>query len=172
MSGIASFFLGGILFVSLVAVIYYIIQLYWRKIREKYTPQRATSFRCLDGHITRSKAELIIDNHLTRLNIKHEYEDMIRIAGHTIKYDWYLPDHDIYIEYWGYFGKDYFSRKREKLKLYQKGGLNLISIEDWMLEDIYTHLEEKLTKIISLETLTLITKFCPNCGENLDDRFI
>lgn len=166
-----SIFLGGIIFVLIVAFIYYLIQLYWKKRREKYTPKRAKKFKCLDGHITRSKGELIIDNHLTRLNIEHEFENTIRVRGRPIKYDWYLPEFEIYIEYWGYFGKDYMDRKEEKIDLYEKGNLNLVSIEDIMLEDIYEHLEEKLKEFIPIEEIKQRSKFCPNCGVSLDSRF-
>lgn len=81
MFNILSFFLGGIIFVIAIAVIYYLIQFYRKKLREKYTPQRATNFKCLDDHVIRSKGELIIVNHLTRLNIAHEYENTINIKG-------------------------------------------------------------------------------------------
>lgn len=91
--------------------------------------------------------------------------------GHQIKYDWYLPEFNIYIEYWGYFGKDYLERKAEKLKLYEKANLKLISIEDFMLEDIYNQLEQKLSEFILIKDIKKRAKYCPNCGEILDSRF-
>ncbi|MBD3195445.1 MAG: hypothetical protein GF317_10345 [Candidatus Lokiarchaeota archaeon] len=165
------FVLGGIISVFIVAFFYYLYLLINKKRQEKYTPQRSTKFKCIDGHLTRSKGELIIDNHLTRLNIKHEYENQIRVHGHPIKCDWYLPEFDIYIEYWGYFGKDYLERKREKIQLYEIGNLKLISIEDIMLENIYKNLEEQLKKYIELNETKQKSKFCPNCGDSLDSRF-
>ncbi|MBD3213422.1 MAG: hypothetical protein GF311_12515 [Candidatus Lokiarchaeota archaeon] len=86
-------------------------------------------------------------------------------------YDWYLSEFDIYIEYWGYFGKDYMERKEKKIDLYEKGKLKLISIEDIMLEDIYDHLEEKLKEFIPIEQIKQRSKHCPHCGEPLDSRF-
>ena len=88
-----------------------------------------------------------------------------------LKYDWYLPEIDVYIEYWGYFGKDYMKRKEEKLDLYRKGKLKLISIEDIMLQDIYSNLEIELAKYIRLNEKTAVKKHCPNCGFKLDKRF-
>ena len=85
-----------------------------------------------------------------------------------IKYDWYLPKFKIYIEYWGYHGKNYMQRKEEKLRLYRKGKLKLISIEDIMLKDIYTNLEKELSKFIKKD---VIKRHCPNCGIELDKRF-
>ncbi|GAG63726.1 unnamed protein product, partial [marine sediment metagenome] len=139
--------------------------------KKKYQPQRATSFKCLDGHIVRSKGELIIDNHLYRLGLEHEYENTIRIRGKPLKYDWYLPDYKAYIEYWGYYGKNYMKRKAEKLQMYRKGNLKLISIEDIMLKDIYSNLEKELSKIIKIKNLNSEKKHCPNCGMELDKRF-
>lgn len=139
--------------------------------KAKYLPQRATTFKCLDGHIVKSKGELIIDNHLHRLGLEHEYENTIRIRGNPLKYDWYLPESEIYIEYWGYFGKDYMKRKEKKLKLYQKGKLKLISIEDIMLKDIYSNIENDLAKYIKLDKHLHPKKHCPGCGMELDDRF-
>jgi len=37
--------------------------------------------------------------------LAHKYEKTIKIKGEKVKYDWHLTDHDIYIEYWGFFGK-------------------------------------------------------------------
>ncbi|MFX1418144.1 MAG: hypothetical protein ACFE9N_04395 [Promethearchaeota archaeon] len=62
-------------------------------------------------------------------------------------------------------------RKAEKLELYRKGRLKLISIEDIMLEDIYSHLEDELAKYIQFNLKILTNKHCTNCGIELDDRF-
>ncbi|MFW9988495.1 MAG: hypothetical protein ACFFC3_07555 [Candidatus Odinarchaeota archaeon] len=166
------FILGGVIFVICFILIAWFILKIKKTIKKKYLPQIATSFKCLDGHIVKSRGELIIDNQLYRLGIKHEYEDTIIIRGNHLKYDWYLPEYKIYIEYWGYFGKDYMKRKEEKLKLYSKGNLNLISIEDIMLKDIYSNLEKELTKIITIDKSNQNKKYCPNCGTELDKRFL
>ena len=166
------FFLGGFIFVSISFLIYNISKKILKRRDKKYIPETAKNYRCLDGHITKSKGEMIIDNHLYRLNIKHIYEDTIKVNGSKIKYDWYLPDYKVYIEYWGYYGKKYFERKKEKIKLYKKGKLKLISIENTMFENIYKVLEKNLQEYIPLKKLKKIEQFCPKCGENLDDRFV
>lgn len=162
------FIFGGIIFVVIFLIIYWVIEKILKSIKKKYIPKIATSFKCLDGHVVKSKGELIIDNHLHRLGIEHEYENTIRVRGHPIKYDWFLPKYKIYIEYWGYFGKNYMNRKEEKLRLYRKGNLKLISIEDIMLKDIYTNLEKELNRFIKKDTKK---RHCPNCGIELDKRF-
>ncbi|MFX1364131.1 MAG: hypothetical protein ACFFCE_15270 [Promethearchaeota archaeon] len=165
------FILGGVIFVIFFIFIAWLILKIRKTIKKKYLPKIATSFKCLDGHIVKSRGELIIDNHLYRLGLEHKYEDTIKIRGNLLKYDWYLPEYEIYIEYWGYFGKDYMKRKEEKLELYRKGKIHLISIEDIMLEDVYSNLERELTQIIKINKYNPEKKYCPNCGTELDKRF-
>ncbi|MFW9828398.1 MAG: hypothetical protein ACFFEY_12480 [Candidatus Thorarchaeota archaeon] len=163
------FFLGGIIFVFFFVVLSVLIKKVKNYLLKKGRIKRPTRFLCLDGDKVRSKGELIIDNHLNRLGVNHIYEKKLIVNGKPIKCDWYLPDYKAYIEYWGFYGKLYERRKQEKIELYKKGKLTLISIEDIMLEDIYPHLEYELTKNLEIELNKV--KHCPNCGEKLDDRF-
>jgi predicted nuclease of restriction endonuclease-like RecB superfamily len=163
------FFFGGILFLILFIVILYFSKKLSKLFEKKYIPETATSFKCIDGHKVRSKAELVIDNYLYNHNVSHEYERKIKINGNSLLCDWFLPDSGIYIEYWGYYGKDYMKRKEEKIRLYKKGNLKLISVEDIMFTDIYKNLDEILGKYIQLDGSK--KKHCPNCGIALDDRF-
>ena len=59
-------------------------------------------------------------------------------------------------------------RKEEKIRLYKKGKLKLISIEDFMFKDIHQNLGKLLKQYIDLKNSE---KHCPNCGILLDDRF-
>lgn len=89
-----------------------------------------------DGHKVRSRAEVIVDNLLFRLKIKHEYEKKITINKKNLVPDWYLPDTDQYIEFWGMENqKNYSDRQREKLKLYTEMGLTCLSLNDDDLKD-------------------------------------
>lgn len=170
MSALAFYFIfGGIVFVLIFILISIGLKKLKKLLIKKGRIKRPTSFICLDGHKVRSKGELIIDNHLHRLNLNHIYEKTINVRGKPIKYDWYLPDSKVYIEYWGFYGKLYEKRKNEKLDLYKKGKLTLISIEDLMLMDIYPNLEKELKKHIKLGKIGV--RHCPNCGEQLDNRF-
>ena len=165
------FLFGGIVCAIFFGLIYFVILKILKYSKKKYLPQRAISFKCLDGHVVKSKGELIIDNYLYHIGMDHKYENTLRIRGKIMKYDWYLPDFDIYIEYWGYFGKKYMDRKQEKLELYRKGKLKLISIEDIMLQDIDLNLQKELSKLIKSDQFFHNMKHCPNCGLSLDERF-
>lgn len=151
----------------IVIILYYAFK-YLRKSRKSVL---ISSFKCIDGHVVKSKGELIIDNFLHINGIKHIYEKTIKVNGHSIKYDWYLPDIRIYIEYWGYYGKEYEARKKEKIKLYKKGKMLLLSIENEMFDDIYSNLRKKLGNYINITESRNQIRHCPNCGVILDDRF-
>jgi len=128
----------------------------------------------MDGHIVKSKGELIIDNYLFLNEIRHTYEKELKMGGQKVKSDWYLPEYDIYIEYWGYYGKNYINRKKEKLRLYRNARLKLISIENFMFNDIYHYLNKLVKKkeqYLEKKVLDDKDKYCFNCGISLDERF-
>lgn len=166
MDGITIFLIFVVIFVIIV-IIYEIL----KALKKPEERETVSSFKTLDGHIVRSKGELVIDDYLHRNNIEHVYEKTIKVHGEPIKYDWYLPKYKIYIEYWGYYGKKYKKRKEEKIKLYRKGKLKLISIENLMFKDIYTNLDNELKKYIDFNSIDKIKRHCPQCGTELDDRF-
>lgn len=153
--------------VIIIILIYLLIK--FRRKEEKIS--RASSFKCLDGHVVKSKGELIIDNFLYLNGIEHDYEKTIMVRGNPIKYDWYLPKYKTYIEYWGFFGRTYLQRKEEKIKLYHKGKLKLVSIEDIMFKDIYSNLSKELKEFIQSKESESRKIHCPNCGMELDERF-
>ena len=91
-----------------------------------------TRLNSLDGHLVRSRCEVIIDDWLHYHNIKHDYEKPIFFSptGFIIC-DWYLPNLDIYLEYWGVKkNSDYTKNRLFKEEIYKKLNLTLISIEN------------------------------------------
>jgi len=85
-------------------------------------------FKADDGHKVKSGEELFIDNLLFHNGIEHIYEKHIGNSKHMC--DFYIPELDLYIEYWGLEGnlENYNKRMKIKLDLYKKLGLNLLSI--------------------------------------------
>jgi predicted nuclease of restriction endonuclease-like RecB superfamily len=109
---------------------------------------------------------------LTQHGIAHDYEKTISVHGHPIKYDWHFKESKTYVEYWGFWGRAYMRRKQEKIRLYKEGNLDLISIEDKDLENIYKRLPPKFAPFTkSRPSQDNGSKFCPHCGEALDKRF-
>ena len=86
--------------------------------------------RATDGHLVRSKAEMIIDNWLYMAEIIHAYERKLPIEENVYS-DFYIPTGKVYIEYWGYENDEkYLSRKKVKQDIYNKYDFNLIELED------------------------------------------
>lgn len=95
--------------------------------KEKY----AYSYLSDDGHPARSRGEQLIDNYLFNHDIKHAYEKVIvsEVSGNELTCDWYLPDYDVYIEFWGVENsKRYEDSKDYKLKIYKECGLELFEL--------------------------------------------
>ncbi len=111
-------------------------------------------FTCKDGHIVKSKAEMIIDDWLFDKGIPHAYEKRLPIDAdekHDLYPDFYLPgykdDNDaIYIEFWGYNENNikYTKSKNYKLKEYEKLKITVICLEEKDLMDVNASMERKL----------------------------
>jgi len=80
-----------------------------------------------DGHKVRSYPELLIDNFFFHNKIQHIYGQ--KIADTRYEYDFYLPESNLYIEYWGLeCVESYKEKTKRKLEIYNKLGLKLLSI--------------------------------------------
>ncbi len=125
---------------------------------------------CDDGHVVKSRGEALLDNWLNRQGISHEYERSITLGGEHLKYDWYLPDKDVYVEYWGLATQDYKKRREEKEKIYNKHKKKLVGIMNVDLEDINSKVKAKLLEFLD-ESDFEKPKRCFNCGKTLDERY-
>jgi hypothetical protein len=84
--------------------------------------------RTIDGHLVRSKSEVIIDNWLYQFRIAHAYERKLPVA--EVYCDFYLPDGNVYIEYWGLDSDVYKKRREKKVQIYEQNNYNLIELDD------------------------------------------
>jgi len=85
--------------------------------------------RTKDGMWVQSDGERMIAEFLALENIRYRYDERFRILdGYSIRPDFYLPEHDLYIEYWGMDTADYKIGMLKKQKLYQQQGKKLISL--------------------------------------------
>ncbi len=106
------------------------------------------------GEIVRSKAEKQVADYLHDKEIEYIYEKTIEVGRqkHKIKYDFYLPHDDTYVEYWGLekaekeISEKYTARKEEKIHLYNKYNLKLVSLYPEDLSDIDTIFPLKLSE--------------------------
>ena len=93
--------------------------------REKFKAEH----RAKDGHMVRSKSEIIIDNWLYEAKIVHAYERKLPVEE-AIYCDFYIPTQKVYLEYWGLEDAQYLNRKKEKQNIYAKYNLNLIELSE------------------------------------------
>jgi hypothetical protein len=110
--------------------------------REKFP----ATFRTKDGHMVRSRAEVIIDNALYDYKLAHAYERKLPIEEDLYS-DFFIPSENVYIEFWGLENDPkYAERKKKKLEIYRKYEFKLIELNDTDLQNLDDHLPKKLLK--------------------------
>lgn len=108
--------------------------------REKFPAKH----RATDGHLVRSKSELLIDNWLYPARIVHAYERKLPVEE-VLYSDFYIPAGNVYIEYWGVESDlRYSMRKTKKLEIYNKYGCNLIELTDKEILNLDDNLPRRL----------------------------
>lgn len=85
--------------------------------------------RTKDGTWVQSDGERRICEILDSGGIHYRYDERFRILdGYAIRPDFYLPEFDVYIEYWGMDTADYKIGMLKKQNIYQRQGKRLISL--------------------------------------------
>lgn len=85
--------------------------------------------RAKDGTWVQSEGERMVAEILDAKNIRYRYDERFRILdGYAIRPDFYLPEFDVYIEYWGMDTADYKIGMLRKQQLYQQQGKKLVSL--------------------------------------------
>ncbi len=103
------------------------------------------TIRAKDGTLVQSKGERRIAEWLAGKGVAYRYDERFRIVdGYAIRPDFYLPEYDVYIEYWGMDTADYKIGMLKKQKLYQETGKKLVSVYFQDFNRIETVLAEKL----------------------------
>lgn len=113
------------------------------------------TIQAANGTVVQSAGERIIAEELAAMGVVFRYDNRFRIVkGYAIRPDFYLPEFDLYIEYWGMEDNlDYQIGMMEKKKLYQQAGKKLVSLyarEKPHLRDV---LREKLGRHAKLSGL-------------------
>ena len=107
------------------------------------------TIRTKDGTLVQSDGERKIGEWLSQNNMTYRYDERFRIIeGMAIRPDFYLPEFDVYIEYWGMDTADYKIGMLKKQKLYQQEGKKLISLYPNDKNDLDQTLKPKLESYI------------------------
>ncbi|MDZ8117394.1 HEAT repeat domain-containing protein [Pontiella agarivorans] len=87
------------------------------------------NIKTVDGTLVQSSGEKKIADWLAKAGLDYRYDGRLRILeGFQIRPDFYLPQFDVYIEYWGMDTPRYKAGMYLKQDLYQKTGKKLISL--------------------------------------------
>lgn len=98
-----------------------------------------------DGTVVQSEGERRIADWLTAQGMAYRYDAKFRIIGEfQIRPDFYLPELDVYLEYWGLDTAQYKMSMYKKQTLYQQEGKRLISVYPSDLPRLNTLLAAKL----------------------------
>jgi hypothetical protein len=104
--------------------------------------------RTKDGTWVQSTGERMIAEILASEKIGYRYDERFRILdGYAIRPDFYLPELDVYIEFWGMDTADYKIGMLKKQKLYQQQGKKLVSLYPDDKPRMRQTLLEKLEKL-------------------------
>ncbi len=99
------------------------------------------------GVEVRSKAERVAANFLTRNNIRFQYEPLILLGEREYRPDFYLPDHNLFLEICGYTHMPHYNdRSAKKETIYQMHNLNAVFIYYTGSGSLRDMLKEKLTE--------------------------
>lgn len=97
------------------------------------------------GTLVQSDGERLLADWFRSHSIAYRYDERYRILnGHAIRPDFYLPELDVYVEYWGMDTADYKIGMLKKQQLYQQEGKRLISIHPHDKPHLDTILRTKL----------------------------
>lgn len=88
------------------------------------------TIQAANGTVVQSDGERMIAEELAAMGVVFRYDNRFRIIkGYAIRPDFYLPEYDLYLEYWGMEDNvDYRIGMMEKTKLYQQAGKKLVSL--------------------------------------------
>ena len=110
------------------------------------------TIRTTDGTLVQSDGERKIAEWLAAHRLVYRYDDRLRIIdGRQIRPDFYLPEFDVYIEYWGMDTLDYKIGMLLKQQMYQHAGKKLISIYPEDKPTLNAVLADKLSRYARIE---------------------
>jgi len=78
----------------------------------------------------KSYKEAFIAQYFDKKKIKYIYEKELKLGRDKLHPDFFLPEFDMYVEYWGKFPGDFDYRKEcnHKRKIYENGNIKLVEL--------------------------------------------
>jgi hypothetical protein len=132
----------------------------WLRDLFKGPEQYGTPSVTLTGQPVRSKSERIIADYLTRHSIVYQYEpqattnDWFIFRSRISRPDFYLPQYDLFIEYWGLVDAEdwrtrdsYIRSMRWKMAQYHQNNIRFVSIYPSNLSSLDYHFRKKFRQV-------------------------
>lgn len=122
----------------------------------EHQKMHGSTYKTMNGELVKSGGERMIADYLFRNKIRYEYEKLAmgsssRRIGRP---DFYLPDYDIYVEYWGMVAtedgkdrKEYQKGMEWKMANYEEAGIRFISIYPHEIESLDSVFQKKLKEV-------------------------
>jgi len=129
-----------IFYIALITIVGAVFAVFASSDQAKPKPQYGVKSVTLNGEEVKSIGERRIADYFRRNKIRYVYEKELRKKGLFTNYkiscpDFYLPDYDVYVEYWGlvnadnnYTRKKYVRNMKRKMAIYYKNDVKFISI--------------------------------------------
>ena len=103
------------------------------------------------GQLVQSDGERVIADFLHSHSIAYRYDERMQIIdGYAVRPDFYLPEFNVYIEYWGMDTAKYKIGMLKKQEIYQQQGKRLISLSYKDKPRLEELLREKLGRYVRL----------------------
>lgn len=118
-----------------------------------YSDQVWTVCSTKNGETVKSKKEKVIADYLHSQNISYVYEKTLNLDWKIIHPDFYLPQYNIYLEFWWLIkDKEYEHIMRFKMALYRNYGVDYISIYPYNIKDLKSldyFFKKKLNEVLT-----------------------
>jgi hypothetical protein len=136
-----------------------------------------TPSRTLQGEMVKSRGEQQIADYFTRSGVRYAYEWKAQTNAIIFKRtfahpDFYLPDYNVYVEYWGLLGatKDYERVMKWKMAQYHQNKIKFISLYRDNLRNLDWIFRAKFKKAVGVDLpakprmKSSGARFCTRCG--------
>lgn len=115
-------------------------------------------YKTMNGEVVKSGGERMIADYFHRSKIRYEYEKSAngRSSRRISRPDFYLPDYDVYVEYWGMVDtedsktrKEYVKGMEWKMAQYRENGIKIISIYPQDIDSLDSVFRKRLKETMS-----------------------
>jgi len=149
----------------LALALFFLIPIFVLIVLSRLKPKRqyGVASVTLRGERVKSVGERKIADYFEENNIRYVYEQEARRKGLFLDYrigipDFYLPDYNVYVEYWGLVNTDdygtrtrYVRNMKRKMAIYHRSNMKFISIYPDNLENLDWIFRRKFRRVTGFE---------------------